>query len=87
MDIAMTTSAIRKKLINFIADADEKKIKGMYMLFEEEIEKEQAFKLTNEDLAILDAEREKHVKGKSKSYSLIQAKQIIRGKRACRCIH
>jgi len=78
----MTTSAIRKKLINFIADADDKKIKGMYMLFEEEIEKEQVFKLTDEYLAILDTEREKHVSGKSKSYSWSQAKQIIRGKKS-----
>ena len=82
MGIVMTTSAIRKKLINFIADADDKKIKGMYMLFEEEIEKEEAFKLTDEHLAILDAEREKHVSGKSKSYSWSQAKQIIRGKKS-----
>ena len=36
----MTTTAIRKKLMNFIAEADDKKVKGMYMLFEEEIEKE-----------------------------------------------
>ena len=82
MGIAMTTSAIRKKLINFIADADDKKIKGMYMLFEEEIEKEEVFTLTDEHMAILDAEREKHVSGKSKSYSWSQAKQIIRGKKS-----
>jgi phosphoribosylanthranilate isomerase len=81
MDIAMTTSAIRKKLINFIADADDKKIKGMYMLFEEEIEKEETFALTNEHIVILDEEREKHTNGKSKSYDWQQAKQIIRGKK------
>ncbi len=78
----MTTSAIRKKLINFIADADDKKIKGMYMLLEEEIEKEEVFTLTDEHMVILDTEREKHVSGKSKSYSLSQAKQIIRGKKS-----
>lgn len=77
----MTTSAIRKKLINFIADADDKKIKGMYMLFEEEIEKGESFALANEHIIILDEEREKHMNGKSKSYDWQQAKQIIRGKK------
>jgi flagellar basal body rod protein FlgB len=77
----MTTSAIRKKLINYIADADDKKIKSMYMLFEEEIEKEQAFKLSEKHIAILDEEREKHINGKSKSYKWQEAKQIIRGKK------
>lgn len=78
----MTTSAIRKKLISFIADADDNKIKGMYMLLAEEIEKEESFTLTDEHIAILDAEREKHISGKSKSYSWSQAKQIIRGKKS-----
>jgi hypothetical protein len=82
MGIAMTTSTIRKKLINFISDADEKKIKEMYMLFEEEIEKEEAFRLAEEHIAILDARREKHVSGKSKSYRWSQAKQIIMGKKS-----
>jgi hypothetical protein len=77
----MTTTAIRKKLMNFIADADDKKVKGMYMLFEEEIEKEDAFKLTDEHIKILDAERDKHISGKSKSYDWEAAKQIIRGKK------
>ena len=36
----MTTSAIRKKLMTYIADADEKKVMGMYMIFVEDIERE-----------------------------------------------
>jgi hypothetical protein len=78
---AMTTTSIRKKLMNFIADADDKKVKGMYMLFEEEIEKDDVFKLTEEHIKILDEERSRHLTGKSKSYNWGQAKQIIRGKR------
>ena len=35
----MTTTAIRKKLISYIADADDKKVKGLYMLVEDEISK------------------------------------------------
>ena len=54
----MTTAAIRKKLINYIADADEKKVKGMYLLFEEEIEKEKEFVLTEEHMKILEEEKE-----------------------------
>jgi hypothetical protein len=77
---AMSTSAIRKKLMTYIADADEKKVKGMYMLFEDEIEREKDFKLNAEHARILDDEREKHVNGKSKSYRWSKAKQIIRGK-------
>lgn len=77
----MTTTAIRRKLMTFIADADDKKVKSMYMLFEEEIEKEGVFRLTDEHIKILDEEREKHINDKSKSYSWEDAKQIIRGKR------
>ncbi len=77
----MTTSAIRKRLMTFIADADDKKVKGMYMLFEEEIERKSEFNLTDEHIKILDEEREKHISGRTKSYSWRDAKQIIRGKR------
>ncbi len=76
----MTTAAIRKKLITYIAEADEKKIKGMYLLFEEEIENTQPFTLTEKQINILEQEREKHLNGESKSYSWQEAKKIIRGK-------
>jgi predicted transcriptional regulator len=36
----MTTVAIRKKLIDYIKVADDKKIKAMYALFEDDIEHE-----------------------------------------------
>ena len=77
---AMSTSAIRKKLMTYIAKADEKKVKGMYMLFEDEIESEKAFKLSEEHMKILEEERGKHINGKTNSYRWSQAKQIIRGK-------
>lgn len=78
----MTTSALRKKLLRFIADADDNKIKGMYMLLAEEIEKEEPYTLAEDHLEILEAEREKHISGKSKSYSWSEAKQVIRGKKS-----
>jgi predicted transcriptional regulator len=37
----MTTVAIRKKLVDYMKVADEKKIKAMYALFEDVIEQEQ----------------------------------------------
>ena len=77
----MTTTAIRKKLITYIADADDKKVKGLYMLVEDEISKKTKFSLSATDLKMLDAEKEKHINGKSKSYSWAEAKNIIRGKR------
>jgi len=77
----MTTTAIRKKLITYIADADDKKVKGLYMLVEDDISKKTKFSLSATQLKMLDAEKEKHIKGKSKSYSWPEAKDIIRGKR------
>ena len=77
----MTTTTIRKKLIDYIADADEKKVKGMYMLFENEIEENKEFKLSNEQMKILERERKDHLAGRSESYSWTEAKGIIRGKR------
>jgi hypothetical protein len=77
----MTTTAIRKKLMTYIADADDKKVKGLYMLMEEDISKKTKFSLSAAQLKVLDAEKEKHVKGKSKSCSWPEAKKIIRGKR------
>jgi hypothetical protein len=36
----MTTVAIRKKLVDFLKVADDKKVKAMYALLEDDIEKE-----------------------------------------------
>ena len=67
--------------MTYIADADDKKVKGLYMLVEDEISMLETFKLSNDHIRILEEERSKHVKGKSKSYSREEAKSIIRGKR------
>jgi hypothetical protein len=77
----MTTTAIRKKLITYIADADDKKVKGLYMLVEDDIDTTPEFVLNNEYLKILESDRDEHIKGKSKSYTREEAKQIVRGKR------
>ena len=76
----MTTIAIRKKLMTYIADADDKKVKGLYMLVEDDISQKEKFKLSGAQLKIVEEERAKHVKGKSKSFTWPEAKEIIRGK-------
>lgn len=77
----MTTTAIRRKLMTYIADADDKKVKGLYMLVEEDISKKQKFSLSAAHHEIVEKEKELHVKGKSKSYGWPEAKEIIRGRR------
>jgi hypothetical protein len=76
----MTIAAIRKRLMAYIAEADDKKIKGLYMFIEDEIEKEKSFTLSDEHLNVLEQDRTDHIEGKSKSYGWEEAKEIIRGK-------
>ena len=78
---SMTTTVIREKLINYIIEANDKKVKGLYMLIEDEITGGEEFKLTKNQVKILEEESEKHSSGKSKSYSWQEAKEIIRGKK------
>ena len=77
----MTTTTIRKKLMTYLADADDSKVKALYTLLAHEIEHEVDFVLTEEQLEILDEERELHLSGESKSYSRLEALEIIKGKR------
>ena len=74
----MTTTAIRKKLHEFIAEAPDSKVKGMFLLLEDEISKKGEFSLTSKHMDILEEERMKHENGTSKSYSWDEAKELIR---------
>jgi hypothetical protein len=78
----MTSLTIRQKLITYLADADDSKVKALYTLLEKEIREEDAFILTTEQLQILDREHEMHFLGQSKSYSREEATQIIKNQRA-----
>jgi hypothetical protein len=78
----MTTLAIRKKLITYLADAEDSKVKALYTLLESEIDESNAFALTKEQIQILDIERDLHISGRSKSYSREEASQIIKGQRS-----
>ncbi len=77
----MTTLAIRKKLMTYLADADDSKVKALYTLLEKEIDDEEAITLNDVQLQILDKEREMHINGESKSYNREDAMQIIKGQR------
>lgn len=77
----MTTIAIRKKLMTYLAEADDSKVKALYTLLKKEIQEEDTFVLTGEQLLTLDKEREMHISGETKSYSHQDASQIIKGQR------
>jgi hypothetical protein len=77
----MTIEAIRKKLMIYIADADNKKIKELYMLIKDDITKGKKFKLSADQIKWLEQEERKYLKGKGKSYTWDEAEQIIRSKK------
>jgi len=78
----MTTLTIRKKLISYLADADDSTVKAIYTLLKNDIKEEGTFKLTEEQLQILDEEHHLHMTGQSKSYTAEESIQIILGKRS-----
>lgn len=78
----MTTAAIRSRLISYLADADDNKVKAIYTLLENDIEQKEGFVLSDEQLEILDREHELHISGKSKSYSKTEAIEMIKNHRS-----
>jgi hypothetical protein len=78
----MATLTIRQKLMSYLADADDSKVKAIYTLLKKEIQEEEGITLTDEQLSILDQEHDMHVSGKTKSYNRKEASQIIRGQKA-----
>ncbi|MBL7717735.1 MAG: hypothetical protein JNL72_02780 [Flavipsychrobacter sp.] len=78
----MSTSELREKLILYLTKADNKKIKALYTLLEEEIDADRDFVLTDEHIKILEAEREKYLNGTGGSHSWEDVKARIRGKKA-----
>jgi hypothetical protein len=77
----MTITAIRNRLISYLAGADDNKVKAVYTLLEKDIEEKDIFVLTDEQLQILDKERELHMSGTSKSYSRLETMQIIKNEK------
>ncbi len=77
----MTTLTMRQKLMSYLADAEESKVKAIYTLLERDIDEGDAFLLSDEQIEILEQEEELHLTGKTKSYTREEAIQIIRRQR------
>jgi hypothetical protein len=77
----MATTTIRKKLITYLAGVDEKKIKAVYTLFEEDIERTEVFKLSKQQLSVIEERRKRHKNGRDGSVSWKAAHKAIRSKR------
>jgi hypothetical protein len=82
MNSVMDRAVIQEKLFEYIEQATDKKLQGLYMLVEDEIGSQPSFTLSEDELRILDEEREKHLQGESRSYNLSEAQSIIRGQRS-----
>ena len=73
----MTTLAIRQKLADYIKIADDKKVKAVYALLEEDMEQE-AMKYTNEFKAELDERHSYYLSGGKMVTAENANKQIVR---------
>lgn len=78
----MNALTLRQKLITYLADAEDSKVNALYTLLENDIQEEQTFALSPEQLDFLEEEHNKHINGQSKSYTRREATEIILGKRA-----
>ncbi len=74
----MTNIQLRQKLHQFIDKAEDRKLKAIYTIIENDIE--QSSLLTDEQKAELDKRLEEYIQGKGKNYSLKSAMNRIRRK-------
>jgi len=77
----MTTATIRQKLMTYLADADDSKVKALYTLLEKDIQEEKTFALSDEQMQILEKEHNMYMRGEGKSYTREEARQIVKGQR------
>jgi hypothetical protein len=78
----MSADNPRKKLHRYVADLDEEKVKAMLTLLEDEAVYETTSTLTEADKEEILRREQNRVSGKSKTYTLSQAKKSIRRKKA-----
>ena len=72
----MTTVAIRKKLVDYLQVADDKKIKAMYALLEDEIEQE-GLEYSDDLKAELDKRLAGYKSGKVKMITAVESKKRV----------
>lgn len=65
----MTTNTIRKKLTNYIQEADPKKLKAIYTLVEQDVAQQEDEELDDELLAELDKRSAEMIAGTVKTYT------------------
>jgi hypothetical protein len=72
------TLTTRQKLIVYLADAGEDEVDALYEVVKEGIIEKSPLILTDEQLHLLNTERELHLSGKTKSYSRKETIEIIK---------
>ncbi|HEX3383999.1 MAG TPA: hypothetical protein VHS53_02365 [Mucilaginibacter sp.] len=73
----MTTAAIREKLRNYISVADDKKIKAIYTLLEEQIAPAVDWSDDEEFVAELDERVRRYEAGIDRGYSIEETKALL----------
>lgn len=73
----MKTSSIRDKLYDYIRVADDKKIKAIYMMLENEIEEKIEWWKDKEFIKKLDLEYNEWKAGKAKGYTIEEVNESI----------
>lgn len=64
--------------MTYLADSEDSKVKALYTLLKDDLQQDKGFKLTDEQMQILEEEHQLHITGQSKSYTREEANQIIR---------
>ena len=77
MNTIMSTAAIRQKLHSYLEVADDKKVKAMYIMMEEDIE-ESAVEYTNKFKKELDKRYSDYKSGKTKIVTASESKRRIK---------
>ena len=77
----MTVAVIREKLKSYVDDVDDKKVKALYTLLQDDIDDNTGFVFSKEQMEILEEEDKLHTTGKTASYSWEEAKEMIRSKK------
>jgi hypothetical protein len=74
----MTTTALKKKIHEYIEVTDNKILKAVYTLLEAQVKASEAtFEFNKEQIKELNKRRKAHLSGKSKSYSFEQIKKQV----------
>jgi hypothetical protein len=77
----MSTAEIKQKLQEYIESGDEKLLKLMYAVAKEYKEDDSDSSLDDEEIRMLEERRAEYLRGKGKSYTWEEAKDIIVNKK------